>query len=525
MSIRGAAVAWGLASLCLIVPLVFIGVEAASAGGVVATLVDPELHRLLLNTLALAATVTVFACVLGFPLGILLGGYSFPLNRAIALLAAVPLLIPHHVQTIGWMRVFGRQGWMTEALASLGVTLDVRAAAFPGFWPGPAWIMALALFPLVALPVAAAVTRLDRDAIASATLAGGSSAALRVAVIPAGFTALPGAASLVFALASGAYAVPSLLDTPVLVQRVFFTFSQRSQGEGALLVLPLLVSAALAAALLGDPWFRSGAMGGAGRTTRERVGWLGTAIARFPVLCGVIVPIGALIAKIVEEALRNPSAPSPFKVVFSRTAASFGNGLIFAMLATVVVLLTAWPLARHFAARQGAISERLLTASIALPPLVLGVGTILAWKHVSNVPLLDAIYRSGLILLVLGLAGRFLPIVVRDLRDGLLALDPSAEEAARVAGASGMRRTWGVVIPMMRSSIIACIVIAFTLAITELDLTLLLYPPGMETVQVRIFNMVHYARDAEVSALCLMAVAFAALPVSFYALLRRRKGT
>jgi ABC-type Fe3+ transport system permease subunit len=72
---------------------------------------------------------------------------------------------------------------------------------------------------------------------------------------------------------------------------------------------------------------------------------------------------------------------------------------------------------------------------------------------------------------------------------------------------------------MMGSTLGLAWVAGMTLALVELDVTLLTYPPGMETAQVRIFNMVHYARDAEVSALCLLVTALGLLPAIFHVLL------
>ena len=47
------------------------------------------------------------------------------------------------------------------------------------------------------------------------------------------------------------------------------------------------------------------------------------------------------------------------------------------------------------------------------------------------------------------------------------------------------------------------------------------YPANYETVQVRIFNMVHYFRDEEVAALCLLVVGMALVPVALFAILRK----
>ena len=48
-------------------------------------------------------------------------------------------------------------------------------------------------------------------------------------------------------------------------------------------------------------------------------------------------------------------------------------------------------------------------------------------------------------------------------------------------------------------------------------------PPDWSTVQIRIFNMIHFARDEEVAALCVMLIAAVVLPALVYVLTFNRK--
>jgi ABC-type Fe3+ transport system permease subunit len=48
-------------------------------------------------------------------------------------------------------------------------------------------------------------------------------------------------------------------------------------------------------------------------------------------------------------------------------------------------------------------------------------------------------------------------------------------------------------------------------------------PQGRQSVQIRIFNMIHYRAVGEVAALCVIVIVLAALPVVLFAILGRRK--
>ena len=45
---------------------------------------------------------------------------------------------------------------------------------------------------------------------------------------------------------------------------------------------------------------------------------------------------------------------------------------------------------------------------------------------------------------------------------------------------------------------------------------MLLYPPGGETLALRIFNLLHYGHNAQVNAMCLVLLALAAAPFLFW---------
>jgi iron(III) transport system permease protein len=487
--------------------------DGMASGAALSTLLDARIHELLLNSLLLATLTTAIAFVLGAPLAAVLAFRDFRGRGLLVTIAAIPLLVPQHIQTIGWMRIFGRQGIVTQGLADHGVAFDVRSP-FLGVYPGCAWILACAFFPLVTFSLLAGFRTLDRGALDAARLAAGPRAAFFRLAVPQAAPSLWAGAFLVFVLAVCAYPAPSLLDTPVLIQRVFFTFAQRDQIEGALLALPLLATSLVLMMLVrqADALFPP-AGDSSGRALARRGGGLAALAAAIPAL--------GLVAKLVEDRMLRPETPSPFLTVFDRVRPAFLNSLLFTVLGIVALLLCAWPVAHRLARRKSRLLENVLFATLALPPLVLGVGVVLAWKRLANVPVLRFVYWNGIGLVVLAYVGRFLPVVVRVLRNGFGAIDPEIEDAARLSGAGPLRRAFKILLPQQLPAVGTAALLAYVLCLTELDATIVTYPANYETVQVRIFNMVHYFRDEEVAALCLLVVGMALIPVALFAILRR----
>ncbi|MBT5642394.1 hypothetical protein HOJ44_04675 [Candidatus Bathyarchaeota archaeon] len=63
---------------------------------------------------------------------------------------------------------------------------------------------------------------------------------------------------------------------------------------------------------------------------------------------------------------------------------------------------------------------------------------------------------------------------------------------------------WRVKLPLQMQGITAAALILFAFSLGELGATLLVVPPGSETLTIRIFNYLHYGGSEEVAGLCLV---------------------
>jgi iron(III) transport system permease protein len=60
---------------------------------------------------------------------------------------------------------------------------------------------------------------------------------------------------------------------------------------------------------------------------------------------------------------------------------------------------------------------------------------------------------------------------------------------------------------LARNGLVCGFFISFVLALGELGTTLLIIPPGMTTMPIKIYNFMHYGAEATVAALCLILLA------------------
>ncbi|MGH7429125.1 MAG: ABC transporter permease subunit, partial [Candidatus Methylomirabilaceae bacterium] len=90
---------------------------------------------------------------------------------------------------------------------------------------------------------------------------------------------------------------------------------------------------------------------------------------------------------------------------------------------------------------------------------------------------------------------------------------PTLEDAARGLGRSGWQTLREVTLPLIRPGMLAGWILVFISSMKELAATLLLRPPGFDTLPVRIWIATIEADFAGAAAISLMLIATTALPL------------
>ena len=162
--------------------------------------------------------------------------------------------------------------------------------------------------------------------------------------------------------------------------------------------------------------------------------------------------------------------------------------------------------------------EALALLPLAAPAVLFGIGFVSVWNHDwSSAFYSDPGLSSALF------AGRFLPFAILSLSAACASLSPRLEEAAALAGASPARRLLSVVGPSLSSSCWAAWILVFVFSMRELDAAILVQSAN-STAVFRLFNQVHFGRDANVAALSLILIYAILMPCLSWAL-RTAKGT
>lgn len=151
-------------------------------------------------------------------------------------------------------------------------------------------------------------------------------------------------------------------------------------------------------------------------------------------------------------------------------------------LATLAVTLVvgvpaAYVLARY-PSRIGRFFEELVTLPIAIPGLALALALIITYGGMGD-------FRQHWTFILVGHVLYTLPFMMRAVMAVLASIDiATLEEGAASLGAPAHRRFLDIVLPNIRSGILAGALMVVTLSIGEFNLTWMLHTPQMKTLPV-----------------------------------------
>ncbi|WP_172965284.1 ABC transporter permease [Candidatus Thiodictyon syntrophicum] len=467
-----------------------------------ALLLTESQQRLFANSLLVAGGASGLAVAIGVPFAFVSERTDLPGRRLLGLAYLVPLLIPPYLHAIVWSRLLAQNGSVNRLVQA---TLGLGSAPLSMFnITGVVCVLGLAWFPLVALLTKAGLRAVDPSLEEAALLRQGPRRAIAGVTLPLVAPHVLAGAILVFVFAIIDFGVPDILRVRVYAVEIFIQFSALYDQRGAVvLALPLLVATlvlvGVQARLMRGRAYVSLSHGVAG-VRRYALGQ-----ARFPALlcCWLILALSVLVP-VVTLAIA-AGAPGTYARVLEPALGSLGMSLLLALTAAGLTALLAFVIAHSLLrARQGprAGLHYLTQVPFAVPPILLGIALIGLWNRPATGWLYDSVA-----MVVLGYVAHFLPFAICVVHAGLQQFDQRLEEAAWLAIPGRMRITRLIILPLVRGGLAAGFLIVFVLAMGELGVTLLVVPPGVETLPVRIYNLMHYGAEDAVAALSLILLA------------------
>ena len=484
----------------------------------VSLLADPYILSLLRFTAWQAFLSAALSVVIGIPLGYLLANRSFPGKSIVTSLVMVPFVMPAITVALGFLVMYGTNGWFNEGLASL---FGFKVRVLNTLW---AIVVAHAFYngPLVARMTQGAWERLDPALEESArTLGARPLAVWRDVTLPAIAPGVVSGAVLAFIYCFMSFPIVlslggarfSTLEVEIFtLMRVLLDY----ETAAALAAVQAVVSLLFAYVFLRLEG-RAPSLFASARARRPRPlggkardGWLWVCLAV------LLVFFGGPMLSIVVDSVRDPAGGVSLRA-YERIVSeghdfhlgasplrTIQNSLRYGAIAAAIALFAGACFVYttvRFVRRRLPFLETLSLAPIAVSSVALAYGLSVAFRGpLSLVP------QDVRIPLVHGVLA--FPFVVRAFRPVLEGVDARLIEAARTLGAGRWRAFVDVELPMAATGLLVAFALCFGLSVSETTATLMLARPEQVTMPVSVYRFLA-ARDfsaASAMAVLLMAV-------------------
>lgn len=481
-------------------PLVHLGLRALEADSPLDELLTARVGRFVATTLALGVATTALAVFAGAGVAWLLERTDLPGRRALRVVAVTPLAVPTYVGALTVLAAFGPSGLITSI------------PLLAGFW-GTAVVLALATYPYVVLIALGALRRMDPAVEEAATTLGdGPWTVFHRVVLPQLRPAMSAGGLLVFLYVLSDFGAVSIFRIDTLTRGIFLEYrSSFDRATAALLAVVLVALTAMAIGLervargRGEP---ARSVAGIREVDATRLGparWLLAAGVGALGAAGSLLPVGVL----AHWAFSGEAGLEPVAVTARAAIVSIEVSLGAAAVASAAALPVAF-VAVRYRSWFSRLTETLSVAGYALPGLVIALAMVFL-----STRFLLPLYQT-LWLVVFAYVVRFLPESLGAVRASLGQVDPALEDAARSLGRTRLRAMTSVTLPLIRGGVFGGAALVFLTAMKELPATLLLKPPGYDTLATRVWTAAAqgtYGRAAPAALLLVLVSAIALWPL------------
>ncbi|GGA24021.1 ABC transporter permease [Paenibacillus physcomitrellae] len=178
---------------------------------------------------------------------------------------------------------------------------------------------------------------------------------------------------------------------------------------------------------------------------------------------------------------------------------TFTTSIIISLIGNLLSLLLGIPAAyalNRFSFKGKDALNAAFLSPVLIPGIVLGF-TMLKYLLVTyHLPLYAGLLVGHTVIM--------LPFIIRVVGSSLSSFDFAIEEAALSLGAGPLKTFFKVVLPNIRSGIIAAVLIAFLESFNNVDISLFMTGPGVSTLPIQMLTYVENYFDPTIAAISVL---------------------
>lgn len=502
-----------LIAIVMTVPLIYVIYQSFMAGADSwMRLISNRIPQLLWNTLSLSVTVTALSSFIGVTLAWIVNRTDLPGRKIWKGLLALPVVIPPYIGAVTYIIVFGPRGWVFHLLNRTAT--QVRELPFTIFsFAGVVLVMTLFTYPYVFLITGSAMRKTSSayEEVSRSLGHNGFTTFIKV-ILPLLVPSIGASSILVFLYVLSDFGAVSMLryvtfTSAIYFQRAGFDIPSAAVLSLVLIAITLIVLFIEKLVKKKKVYHQSKGIVKEPKTVKlHRFKLPALVFVVFIFSISILLPVSVLVYWTLlglqtGQGLYNTEflgyTLNSFRVAGSAAAVSI-------VLSVPVVFLYA----RHRSV-VSSILYKLTYTGYALPGVIIALGLVFLFNN--HIPFL---YRT-VTLVVLAQVIRFMPQVLQSGEAAISLVSPRMEESARSLGQSTWKVLLTVTLPSMLPGLLAGGALVFVSALKELPATLMLRPPGFDTLAVRVYYQASEALYIQAAPGALLIIVISLFPLHY----------
>lgn len=473
---------------------------------------DTVLVDYVINTVLLMTLTSVFAAIMGIGAAWMVSTREFRGRKLMEWLLVLPLAFPTYLMAFTQVNIFSYTGIFRAFTRKLGIADGLYFDLM--HIPGLAFILALALYPYVYLPLRLTFRSRLSDMVEAARSLGASEIKIFFSILlPLSRPALAGGLFLVSMEVLNDYGAVKYFGINTLTTGIFSAWFSMGDIGSAIKIAAILLFAVFFL-MFSERWQRKRKGYDNSNATyplaRVKGSSSGRWLTQFLLGALLIIALGLPLLQLVIDATKTASVVinDDFgKMIYRSVSMALGASLI-----VIAIAITLQYSLRLIPGKLLKAISIIANTGYAIPGAVIAVGVLLLTGYLDSA-FGKLILTGSIVAMLYAYAVRFLAVGKSTIDSGFLQNVGETDRAARALGKSPLESLRKVVLPLLKRSILAAGILVFVDVLKELPLTLILRPFNFYTFATRTFE---YAADemlvkAALPALCI--VFFGAIPI------------
>ncbi|OGO78462.1 MAG: hypothetical protein A2Y23_05005 [Clostridiales bacterium GWB2_37_7] len=464
-------------ALIMSLPVLYVVVRAVSAPlEKWQVLLGTRIPALLWNTFSLASMVAIITTFIGVSLAWLVEQTNLPGRKLIKVVLTLPLAIPPYIGALTYIIIFGKRGLLYTLLGTS--LIDVYS------FFSVAFIMSMFTFPYVFLIVSAALSKINANYLEAGSSCGATYPTIfKRVLLPLVMPAILSGNMIVFFYILSDFGAVSMLRYSTFTSSVYFQMVGKLDRSGAAILSMLTIGLGILILLAKAHFQKHSAFYLNPKSNRIN---MPLKLGKCKKLClifvfivlffSVIMPLSALIAWSIKGIIA--------KAVTIKMFGYIGNSLFISMGAALVTMLLSIPIT-YFKFRHPTRFTSMLNGICNLGLII--PGTLLALGMVFVINKYFMWLMFGPIVLIIGHAMRYLPRNLQSTESSMALISPVLDETAYSLGVRFGTVLRKVIFPTILPGVLSGGALVMVSSLKELPITLMLRPPGYDTLAVRIW--------------------------------------